>query len=317
MKQAARIKFLSLLFVITGLGAAFVLLKNTGFGSNDSTLQKISLDSASINKVTLKYDQQTTVLTKGQRSWMVNNKFKARPNPIQLMVVGLSKVEIKRPVAEENKKKVIALLKQKGISVKAEGGERSKSFLIMANENDANSSYYMQDGSTDAYVVYVPGFTGDMSNIFKMTEADWRSRELFISTPLSLQKVSVSYPAFKERNVEIKWNADKTFTVAGVKNIDSTKVITYLSQFEQVNVDNYIYKDKEAIMAFLKKNAPQAIIEVSDLDLAGNHKLSLYNESKDPVGIYAIVEPENELVTMKQETLFRILVRKEFFEKKK
>ncbi len=316
MKQAVRIKILISIFLISGLGAVYVLLKDSSYGSSSSNSLKISIDSASLSKITLTHSNQTTLLTKGQRSWRVNDKYKTRPNPIQLMVVGLSKAEIKRPVAEENKKRVTDLLLQKGILVTAEGTDWKKSFRLVANDNDANSSYYREEGSAELYVVYVPGFTGDMSILFKMTEADWRSKELFISTPLSLQKINVTYPSFKDKNIEIKWN-DKNFSIGGIKNIDSTRVVTYLSQFEQVNVDSYIYKDKELIMEQLRKKAPQAIIEVSDLAPAGNHKLNLYQESKDPVGIYGIIEPENELVTMRKETLQRILVQRDFFEKKK
>lgn len=316
MKQALRIKLLFSIFLITGLGAGYVLLKNTNYGSSSDAKMKIALDSATLSKITLSHSDQTTVLVRGQRNWTVNSKYKTRQNPIQLMVVGLSKAEIKRPVAEENKKRVTDLLNKNGILVTAEGEGWKKSFRIVGNDNDANSSYYKEEGQNELYVVYVPGFTGDMSILFKMTEADWRSKELFISTPLSLQQINVNYPSFKDKNIEIKWN-DKNFTIGGIKNIDSTRVVTYLSQFEQVNVDNYIYKDKEILLQTLRKKAPQAIIKVADLAPSGNHTLNLYHESKDPIGIYGIIEPENEVVTLRKETLQRILVQRDFFEKKK
>ena len=316
MKQALRIKILISIFLVTGIGAVYVLLKNSSYSSSDNATLKISLDSTTLSKITLSHSNQTTILTRGQRSWSVNNKFKTRQNPIQLMVVGLAKAEVKRPVAEENKKRVKELLLQKGVLVTAEGSEWKKKFRIVGNDNDANSSYYMEEGSPELYVVYVPGFTGDMSILFKMTEADWRTKELFISTPLSLQKINVTYPSFKDKNIEIKWN-DKTFTIEGIKNIDSTRVVTYLSQFEQVNVDTYIYEDKELIISQLRKKEPQAIIQVADLAPAGNHTLNLYQENAKQGGIYGIIEPENELVTIKKETLQRILVQKDFFEKKK
>ena len=316
MKQSTRIKLLSIIFLITGIGAVLILWKGTGFGNSDANGINVSVDSSSLNKITLRYNDQTTVLTKVPLKWMVNGKYKASSNLIQLIIVGLSKAEVKRPVAEENKKRVIEFLKQKGIQVKVEGTDWNKKFLIYTNENDVNSSYFLEEGNPEPYIIYVPGFSGDMTNIFKKSEADWRSRILFTSTPTSLQKIAVSYPAYKTSNVEIIWNADRTFKVAGINKVDTAKVYTYLSQFEEVNVDNYVYKDKEAIMTEIRKNAPVAILEMTDLDASNNHKLSIYNESKDPKGIYAIVEPQNELVVMNPKTLFRILVRKEFFEKK-
>lgn len=316
MKQLSRIKLLSVLFILTGLVAAFVLFKDSTFNNNEPSSLKISTDSASLNKITLLFDTQSTVLTKGDNNWQVNGKYKARPTLIQNIVIALSKVEVKRLVAEENKKKIIDLLKQKGVRVNIEGDEWNKKFLISSNDNDANSSYYLEEGSSEPYIVYVPGITGDMAILFKMTEVKWRNRALFVSTPMSMQKVAVSYPEHKSSNVEIKWNSDKTFQIEGVNKVDTSKIINYLSQFEQVNVDSYVYENKDTIMASMRKNLPKVIIEVADLVPSGSHKLSIYNESKDPKAIYAIVEPENELVTMSPETLYRILVRKDFFEKK-
>jgi hypothetical protein len=317
MKQPVRIKLFSALFLLTGVAAIFILLKDVGYGKHATTDSKISLDSASIQHITITLDSQTTQLNKGNRTWMVNGKFAIRPNLLQLMLVGLTKAEIKRPVSAENKNKVTALLRQKGIKVQVQGNDWQKQFLLSSNDNDPNSSYYLEEGSDEPSIIYVPGFSGDMANLFKMDEASWRSRALFISTPISLQKIAVSYPAFKSSNVEILWNADKTFRVSGVKNIDSSKVINYLAQFEQVNVDQFLYKNKTRIIDSLLKNPPQAIIEVLDLDPKGSHILSIYGECKKPKGLYAIVVPENELVLMKPETLFRLLVRKDFFEKKK
>lgn len=316
MKQNVRLKILSIAFILTGIGAAFVSIKNSNWSSDDSSSIIISIDSTTLSKVTLVYDTQTTILSKGPQYWTVNSNYKARPNFIQLMIVGLAKSEIKRPVANENKQKVITLLKTKGVKIKTENGDQQKSFYLASNDNDANSSYFMEDGGTEPYIIFVSGFSGDMSNLFKLDEASWRSRELFTSTPLSLQKISVSYPMFPKSNVAIQWNKDKTFAIEGIKDVDSSKIINYLAQFEQVNIDQYIYKNKELTISLLRKNKPQAIISVADLRSVGSHTLEIYGESTDPKGIYAIVLPENELVTMKPETLFRLLVRKEFFEKK-
>jgi len=317
MSQKNRIKIFAILFLATGIGALLVLLKDIDFGSDENPSQKIAVDSVSLSKITLTYKATTTILKKGKPNWTVNDKFRARQNLINLMIVGLTKAEIKRPVAAENKSKIAELLIQKGIKVMVESDGKNTIFYIAPNENDSNSSYYLEEGKTEPYIIYVPGFSGDMTNLFSMDEAGWRNRELYSSTPMSLQKIAVYYPKFKDKSVEIVWNADKTFTIKGITTIDSTKVITYLTQFEFVNVDGYVYDNKETIMAALRKKEPQAIIDVADLNPASNHKLSIYEESKEPKGIYAIVEPENELVIMKPEVLFRLLVRKEFFEKKK
>ena len=317
MKQNKRIKLLTITFLITGLFAGYIVLKNTSWSTTEATKLDLAIDSTSLKKLTLIHNNQTTVLTKSETGWMVNEKYNARKNLIQLLFVGLTKSELKRPIASENKEKVITILKQNGTLVKTVDGNNTNSFYIASNDNDANSSYYMKEGDAEPYIIFVPGFSGDMANLFKMSEVNWRSKVLFNSTPISLQNISISYPSIPKSNVSIKWNTNKTFTINGVNSIDSTKVVTYLAQFEQVNVDQYIYDNKELIIKGLQKNKPQAMIQVEDLSTKGSHTLKIYGESTEPKGIYAIVEPENDLIIMKPESLFRLLVRKEFFEKKK
>jgi hypothetical protein len=319
MKQRTRIKVLSILFVITGLLAGYVSFRDTLFRPGSSQHPGIAVDTATLQRLTFHYQTQTTVLNKGRMHWLVNEKYKARPNLIQLMKTGLAKAEVKRPVADENKKRIAQQLQQNGILVKAETASGIVSFLVAPNDNDANSSYYMAEGSQEPFVIFVPGFSGDMTNLFRMDESGWRSRIIFNSTPMSLQGVAVSYPTQAQHNFSIQWNSDRTFSIGDIQatNIDTAKVINYLAEFEQIGVEAYIYEGRETKIAALQKNAPQAIIDVKDLAPSATHRLLVYGESKELKGIYGIVEPENDLVVLKPEVLFSLLVRKEFFEKKK
>jgi hypothetical protein len=248
MKQTTRIKILTSIFLLTGLLAGYILFKDFGWTSTENSKIALTVDSSSLFKITTVYNNETTILTKGPANWVVNSKYNVRNNLIPLLFIGLTKSEVKRPVAAENKEKIIALLKQKGVRIKTEDAINVNSFTLASNDNDANSSYYMAEGSTEPYIIFVPGFTGDMANLFKMDEANWRSKILFNSTPLSLQQIKISYPSFPKSNISIKWNTNKTFTIDGIQFIDSSKVVTYLAQFEQVTVDQYLYKNKELII---------------------------------------------------------------------
>src|SRR5207244_538055 len=101
------------------------------------------------------------------------------------------------------------------------------SFKLYTNDNDPNSSYYLAEGSSEPLIVYVPGFSGDMTNLFKLDEAGWRSRELFRSNPMTLQSIKISYPSMAQNNIEINYTEGRNFKINGVTNIDSTRLLTY------------------------------------------------------------------------------------------
>lgn len=313
----SRIKIYLILFMISGIGAAVVLMKDIHFGSDSGSATKIAVDTAAITKISYSTDSSSVFLAlKGKDKWKVNNKFNARENLIKLMMVGLAKAEVKRPVAEENKEKVLKYLSSKGVKVKIEGDEKTVSFLIISNENDANSSYYLAEGSKEPLIIYVPGFSGDMTNLFKLDESGWRSKELFRSNPMTIQNIKVTYPSQPQSSFEIIYTEGRNFRIPGVINMDSTRLFTYLLQYEQVNVDNYITENKDLILEKLKKEKPNAIIELKDIDPLKSKTVLLFGESRVNKGIYCVIKESSELVVIKPETLMRLLVRKELFNKK-
>src|SRR4051812_6544685 len=113
MKEFRRIKILSAVFVALAIVAFFALKKKSATNTidNESTFVAIK-DTSSINKITFERNGYLQTLSKPFKGeWQINNKYEARTRWTQTLLVGLSKLEIKRPVAEGNKARVLNMLK--------------------------------------------------------------------------------------------------------------------------------------------------------------------------------------------------------------
>ncbi|HEY8401917.1 MAG TPA: DUF4340 domain-containing protein [Cytophagaceae bacterium] len=312
-----RLIILSIVFVVTGIGALVTVLNKYSTGNKSDAVRLAIADTMLVQKVIFQNATATPQsLTKAANGgWVINEKYKVRKQLIDLMLVGVSRLEEKRPVSEENKAKVIEELKKSGVKVSVVQEGKTETFYVKTNDNDPNSSYFLKENSTEPKVVYVPGFTGDITNLFVLSESDWRSKELFASTPRSLQSVKVTYQnKHAENNFEIGYK-NNSFEVLGVERLDSNKLFEYLTIYQQVNVDNFVVDKKDSILNILQKEEPEAVIQVKDIHPGRSKTLKIYAENKEVKGFYGIVEEDNEVVVFKPQNIMRLLVRKSYFSK--
>ncbi|MCS6824720.1 MAG: DUF4340 domain-containing protein [Cytophagaceae bacterium] len=311
-----KIKILFVVFLATALLAVFSLWKDSvAVGKNQ--VVKFGIDTSDISSVKLLYNGVSTDLRRTNNVWYVNQKYKAREQSVALMKVAFAKAESKRPVSPEHKQKILDTLLKKGVRVEVTTSEGIKKFFIYTNPNDINSAYYAEDASKEPYIMHVPGYSNSMANLFMMDESGWRSRELFRSSPRTLKRLQIHYPQSPENNFEIVYQSMNRFTVVGLTQIDSARLYDYLYEYEYMNCDGYVYKDRDNILRKLSKVTPHAIIRVEDADSVKNKTLKIYMGVSGIQGIAGVVEPGNELLQFRKETLFRILVKKKYFEKNK
>lgn len=312
MSQQKRIYILTLIFVIT-FGWAMVLTFG-GSGSGEEDNRKIAYDTTSINQIQIVADTGKILLTRNGKSWTVNNQYRVRTDLQQLLLAALARLEVKRNVAKENIESTKQIIRKRGYQVSING---KPEFTLAANENDANSSYLLKEGEAEPLVVHVPGFTGSLSDLLKQDESVWRTHELFRSSPLSIQRIKAEYPAIPNAGFEIRYVGPRQFEIVGMNAIDTASLYAYLEQFQQVNVEQFIYKNKNEILQKLSSEKPVCILQLEDLNPELSQTIIIYGPSKVRSAFYCILKERNELVTLTEQTLNRIIARKEFFAPKK
>jgi hypothetical protein len=173
----------------------------------------------------------------------------------------------------------------------------------------------MHFGSKDAepYIIYVPGFTGDLSDLFKLKAGDWRNKALYRNVLGSIQEIELSYASAPEDGFKIENDLGK-YHVVNMKNTDSTKLYTYLSVFQHINVENYLVDEQRDSVDYLLENQkPEVTLTLIDSDKTQSKIIQIYKALPGTKSLYAKNVDNGELVTLNPELIYRLLVRKQWF----
>lgn len=315
MKIPLRIKVLSVVFLVLAVAAYFALQKKLTVDTIQKNDTEVAIaDTSSIEKITVEKDGETRVLKKEGGVWKINDRYEVRHNVMNLLLMGLHQLEIKRPVAEELKKNTMDLLRQKGAKVTVDFGDRTKTLLFASNENDVNTTYLLPGKGSTPYVAYVPGVPGDINNIFKLQEHEWRSRELFRSNSGSVQHLKVTYPSDPSQSFEIYFEGGEYF-VRGLSKMDTARVDSYLNYYSFAPVSGYVKAEADSLQALFQKAKLHATIELTDINSSRSASIKVYR-SEDPKNYLGTIGKNGELVTVNKELFDYLLVKKDYFKGK-
>ncbi len=308
-----RVKVLFLLAVVTGIMALWTLTNKERAGKPEYS-DFIKIDTTDLVKVTFTNNKHSHyVAPKTEQVWFIDSKYDVRRDIITTMKLGLARMEVKMPVASEIKEKVRKRLISEGVHVEVLTEEGEKEFWILTNDNDENSSYFINAPSAEPYIVYVPGFTGDLTDLFKLAPGDWRNKALFRNMAGGIEEIQLKYESAPKDGFAIKKVLNK-YEVVDMPVVDSTRLQTYLSLFQHINVENYLVdKQKDSVEYLLKSQKPEVFLSVIDFDKSRSRTIQIYKALPGTKLLYARVVDNGELVTLSPEVFFRLLVRKQWF----
>jgi len=319
MDQIRRIKVLGsivlVLALLTGLTYLMPLLK-----SKNQELPDIALvDGLSgLSAMTYTYKGKTHGLmpSKSGDEWFIDNAYPIRDQFLALIQTGFSRLKAKRELSKEFLKQADSLFAAEGVEVVWTSLDGKGQFSVVGNPNDPNSSYYRSKAlGNSTYVAFVPGFTGDISNIFELDASEWRKKTIITASSRTLQSVNINYPGKAAESFILSFiNGD--YQVIDVPQVDSTKLYTYMRAYEQVSVDKYLSQKDLDSVKIAHKTDLIAQLDVKLLDDASSKSLDIYRLQHDAAFVLVYIRPNNEWALMKSKRLFPLLVKKTFFVKK-
>jgi hypothetical protein len=314
MKEFKRIKILSVVFVALAITAFFALKEKSATNTINKEGYFIAIkDTSGINKITFKNKGGLQTLAKSFKGeWKINNKYEARTRWIQTLLVGLSKLEIKRPVAEENKARVFNLLNENGVEVKVYNGDKVKSFILESNDHDPNSTYFLEEEGKVPYIVYVPGITGDITTLFKFNESDWRSRKIFGGSIRGLKSIKVDYPEVSKNSFEIAFQGGG-IQLSKIAKLDTLKLLNYLDQYQYVPL-LYFINAPDSVQKVIERSKLYASITLDDISDEKSNTIKIYKNPGDKKQYLGVMTKGNEPVALKAEVFDKLLVNKSYFE---
>jgi len=170
--------------------------------------------------------------------------------------------------------------------------------------------------------VHIPGFNGFISGRFDVHEIEWRNRELFQSTLRTIQSLSVSYPSEfsvylveSENSFEIIFDS-AGFKIEGVIRLDTTKLISYLNHYKNIQIEHYFGSLKDGFLDSLDEVTPLCIIRLVDIRAQNSNSITIYDKENNPDRMIGVIGKTNEIVSIQYFVFDKLMVKRSDFIKK-
>jgi hypothetical protein len=312
--QYRRIKILSVIFVLSAIGAFFALRKSTSTGTIDKEISVGIKDTAAVYKISFEYNGKEQTLQRTNNIWKINGKYEARQRWVQTILAGFNRLEVKRPVSDEFKNEVFNNMKQHGVKLNVFYSDAVTKYIMMPNDNDSNSTYLLINEAKIPYVAYVPGIIGDISEPFRLSEQEWRTRKIFSASLMGLKEIRIEYPSNPSSNVQITFG-EGGFKIKDVVAIDTAKFAHFLEDLQYAPVLSYI-SNKDSVIGIISNNKPLAVIFVSDMSEERSSIIEIYKNIADKKTYLALLGKDREPVLLRSDIFDRVMVKKDYFKRK-
>jgi hypothetical protein len=275
---------LFLLFIILAAVAWFIYNRNTHSSIADQPLTEFAIaDTAAIDKLFIAEPNGTTALLEkipGTNNWMVNKKYPARKDGIDLLMKTFARMRVRGNVAanaQENMLKVLATGGKK-VEVYMGGTKPVKIYYVGPATPDHMGTIMLLEipgigRSQEPYITHMEGFTGFLTTRFFADENDWRYTGVFEYPALDFKQVTMMdrvQPANSFRLTYLGGNKIALYqllpdgSTIPIGDVDSSAVKDYLLLFKKVHFESYRTQLRPEAADSIGKLIPAYSVELVD-----------------------------------------------------
>jgi len=229
----------------------------TPFGKSNSSFA--TEQGKEITRIELSFAGKKLILEKKGDNWLINGKSEARKSGIMFIERILTEIKIKSSVSSgffesEIKAKNIIPVKVKVF----ENRRLLKTFLVYKTLSNPYGNIMKINESSKPFIVYVPGYEGNIGSAFITNELYWQPNIVFNLLPSEIESVSFENFSDTASSFKItKTNQKYSFSGSARNNAgwDSSLVIRYISYFARVPFESWAFDitdtEKKSIEASL------------------------------------------------------------------
>jgi hypothetical protein len=266
------------LILLTALAVYFFYTKSSGSGTNNkgSKSDFAIKDTTSIDKIFIVDAKgQSVTLTKADGTWLVNGKYRARPDNIRLLMKTFSRIDVRYPVSKRSRSNVVKQIATSATKVEIYQGanEPSKTYYIGGPTKDHQGTYMVleTDGeiSSVPFVMYIPGTYGYLSSRFFTTPELWRDAVVFKTVPQQIKRIAVTFHETPEESFFIN-NEDGEFSLFASGSLEpipviSDQLIDYVSRYQNIYYEMIDIEWPQSRIDSIVSSPPFITMEVEDL----------------------------------------------------
>lgn len=298
-------------------------------------------DTASVGKIFIvSNDNQSITAERKNGVWMLNDKMRALPSMVDLILSTVHNQEPLYPVTQSAYEAAVKNLASDGIKVELYDKNNKKITVFYVGSVSANGggTNMLIEGAKMPYVVQTPGFSGSLRSRFSTRESDWRDRTVFNVPENDLKSVSIQYTEKPMNSFVFSKSADgyavtgdpAVTTAVGPLNAGRAKV--YASYFTDLNCEGYLNgiagmdstikgatKMSSVDIETVKGVKKHADIYWMPVNKRSKNKLTgddVVPDAFDADRMYAVINGGKDTALIQTHTFFKILRKSyEFFQK--
>jgi hypothetical protein len=297
MKKSSIITILIL--VVLAVAAVFVYKSKGKNSTIDKEASDFGLkDTALVDKMFLAdKDGKSVLLERKPEGWMLNGKYHARPDAIEMLLYTARMVEVKSPVSKASRETVIKLMAGKSTKVEFYiKGKKVKQYYIGHSTQDHTGTFMLMtnpetdENYKDPFITHIPGFNGYLSTRYFADEADWRDRMMINFRPPQIKQIKLDLHEFPDSSFVIDLFSMQRF---GLKNgkgqqlpFEEEKIKQYIAYFQNVNCEVVMDKQMPLYDSISKSAVPFATLTITDRNNKPNvsqfyHKFPIADKNKE------------------------------------
>ena len=277
---------ISLTVLLVAVLIIVILLRTrTPFGRENSAFASIPQNE--ITRIEFLQQGEKLLLEKKGSKWMVNGKNEARRSGIAFIEGILTGIKIKSPVSTDLFEDEIVKKNVNPLKVRVfENNKLLNSFLVYKTGSNLYGNVMKISEKSKPFIVYVPGFEGNIGSLFTMNELFWLPYTIFNLFPSEISSVTyddLSEPAssfvITGRN-NVFSLADATDKLPGC---DSSRLKRYISYFGFIPFESWAFDLPEEESKKIMSGTPICRISVVKKD-GSEIVLTLWEKKNEETG---------------------------------
>ncbi len=318
-KIVTRNIFLSVLLIL--LLVLVILAKGRSpFGKRESQFAVGSQNE--ITRIEFSGEGKKLMLENKAGEWTVNGKHEARKSGISFILRILTEIKIKSPLAPDLFKSEITGENIEPVKVKVFDKNRLiRTFLVFKTGTNKYGNVMKRSIGSKPFIIYVPGFEGDIGSAFTLNELFWQPYTVFNLLPSEISEITLENASDPASSFSIT-NKRNIYTLSDTKSLlaewDTAQVRRYISYFTWIPFERWALELPLAESKKIESGDPLFRLTVKRTD-GGETILTLWKRTIDSSGstdsdrLWAKTSEKDELFVIRYFDIDPLLKKKSYF----
>ena len=229
------------LIIVISLALLILFKSRSPFGNSNSSFA--SEPKEEITRIEFFEDGEKLYLEKKGENWLINGEIEARKSGVLFILRVLRELKIKSPVSSELFISEISSKKILPVRVKVfENNRLLKTFFVYKTSSNSYGNIMKLSKASKPYIVYIPGYEGNIGSGFILNELFWKSYTVFNLLPSEIESVQLENLSDAASSFSII-NRDHHFILSGDTHTawDSSRIIRYISYFAWIPFESWAF----------------------------------------------------------------------------